>query len=351
MFKNFENKDIFNLQSFAKEYCALYPSGTVSQNIKTFSHWTSGSVSGSYYHAIYNTYPSSSNAIELADLTFGFSKKSVYFLSSSSSINNLNEKLKIYRYFAQKLLGTVGSIFKINNQEKNELIFLCFNRSQFKDKIEPASVTVVTPNTSNKTLVFNDAISQTIKKSFGGEYNELYSGSIINVAGTIISSASFSGKDGRAGGLVFYDAGIIILDPDVIGTNSVNIKWSGSYNYAELVSGSASATYSSTFDNLLFGIRTQITGVFYNSIMKIKNTVYECYGNKEEFNYSSNPTFIKPNGEIITNSSSMTAGPQTYITKIGLYDKNRSLLAIASTSQPLRKNKNTDLIIRVKLDY
>ena len=41
---------------------------------------------------------------------------------------------------------------------------------------------------------------------------------------------------------------------------------------------------------------------------------------------------------------------ETYITKIGLYDNDKKLLAVASLANPLRKTENREFLIKLKLD-
>ena len=60
---------------------------------------------------------------------------------------------------------------------------------------------------------------------------------------------------------------------------------------------------------------------------KIKNTAsssYQCY----------NEDFKK----------------QTFITKVGIYDENNNLIAIANIARPVKKTENRDLTFKLKLD-
>jgi hypothetical protein len=43
--------------------------------------------------------------------------------------------------------------------------------------------------------------------------------------------------------------------------------------------------------------------------------------------------------------------PITYITTVGLYSPDNELLAVAKLSEPIRKDPNTELTLRVRLDY
>ena len=42
--------------------------------------------------------------------------------------------------------------------------------------------------------------------------------------------------------------------------------------------------------------------------------------------------------------------PVTYISKIGLYDENKNLIAVASLANPVRKLENRSYTFKLKLD-
>ena len=69
------------------------------------------------------------------------------------------------------------------------------------------------------------------------------------------------------------------------------------------------------------------TGYFQNNEIPIKNTVSSSFYNyEEEFK------------------------PQTFISKIGIYDENKNLIAIANLSKPVKKSNDRDYTFRLKLD-
>ena len=41
---------------------------------------------------------------------------------------------------------------------------------------------------------------------------------------------------------------------------------------------------------------------------------------------------------------------QTYISKIGIYDEDKNLIAIAKLAKPVRKTENRDFTFKLKLD-
>ena len=69
-----------------------------------------------------------------------------------------------------------------------------------------------------------------------------------------------------------------------------------------------------------------------------------------EFNYTNNTTVVhdtinyKIKEELLDNGYNFS-----YITQIGLYNDDNELLAVAKISKPIRKNKETELVIRVRI--
>ena len=68
-----------------------------------------------------------------------------------------------------------------------------------------------------------------------------------------------------------------------------------------------------------------------------------------EFNFSNNPTFSDTTGSFA--QTTFETDPKVYITSIGLYNDSNELLAVAKTSQPIRKTFDSEALIKVKLDF
>lgn len=318
--------------------------GTVeSANIKTFNHWQSGSRSGSYYHACYSTHITSSAAVELFDITFGFSNSSSYY--SDTTATNVNEKNKIYRLFAKKLLGSENERFEISGTIRDELIFLALNRSQHKDELKKETISIRMINSGSggsagvvavfDETVYRDegAINSYVQDEIAGDYAFLRSGS-------------------NVGGLVFYKAGILALIPEVVSnTSSVTTNpsntWSGSLDYPAIVTHGGTGS----FDNTLDGIRYRFRNLSIINQTNLHSTFYFCRALNDEFNYSSNPTFIDGDKRIIPTSGSNNMITRTYITKVGLMGDNDEILAVASLSRPLKNGPDSELVVKVRLDY
>ena len=120
------------------------------------------------------------------------------------------------------------------------------------------------------------------------------------------------------------------------GPSSLNENWQAVVTGSE-ISGAA--------DN----IRTRIYNVQFNNTVELNSTVYFCRMNHNEFNYSTNPTYLT--GSKIRVKTKSTDVPVAYVTGIGLYNNNNELLATSKLSEPLKKDPTNELTLRVRLDY
>jgi hypothetical protein len=93
----------------------------------------------------------------------------------------------------------------------------------------------------------------------------------------------------------------------------------------------------------------------FQNLTNINSTLYFCRANADEFNYSSNPTYLDNDGNInVIDASARQDGSQksfSFITKVGLHDAQGNLLAVAKLSRPVEKNPEKDVTFRVRLDF
>ena len=96
-------------------------------------------------------------------------------------------------------------------------------------------------------------------------------------------------------------------------------------------------------------IRNRIYNMQFNNTIELNSTVYFCRAKHNEFNYSSNPTYLSGSQVRVKNES--TDIPISYITSVGLYSADNQLLAVGKFSEPIRKDSNIELTFRSRLDY
>jgi hypothetical protein len=108
--------------------------------------------------------------------------------------------------------------------------------------------------------------------------------------------------------------------------------------------------------------------VFFWSIQNANNTLkirkseyvparhYFVRVKNRDFNYSNNPTYVYDGTDgihargTIYNQDFIT-NPTTYITTVGLYNDNNELVAVAKLSRPAVKTFDSELLIKVRLDF
>ena len=106
---------------------------------------------------------------------------------------------------------------------------------------------------------------------------------------------------------------------------------------------------SSEISSSADAFRNRIYNLQFNNTIELNSTVYFCRVKHNEFNYSSNPTYLSGSQIRIKNES--TDIPISYITSIGLYSADNQLLAVGKFSEPIRKDNNIELTFRARLDY
>ena len=151
-----------------------------------------------------------------------------------------------------------------------------------------------------------------------------------------------SSADG-VGGVVFYQAGVCILTASVF--DGVTDFFSSSTGTSSIATTFTDNAISSSCDSF----RRRLQNLSFNNTTEINSQIYFCRANHNEFNYSSNPTYISDSKIVVKDIS--TDNPISYITTIGLYSSDNELLATAKLSEPLRKDPNNELTLRVRLDY
>ena len=335
-FKTLTTSDVTSTRTLLHEVIPLtgtIVSGTYSDNnIKNYSH--------GLFQSVYDYPYLSSSANHIFDITFGYSTNSS--LSASTSTQN-SKKINIYNQMAQVLVGhdVTGSILRFDQSgsatssgaKYNECYFLSFARLLAKDEIKKGSFTLTlgtgsytTPFTGNKIISDYNAANAFKVNSPAGEYGLLY------------TSSADAGTTSLSVGHVYYQAGIAVVTASVF----ESAAFSGSFTRNDSITGS-------TIQQLSDVLRTRTSNVQFNNTTELNSTVYFCRAGHNEFNYSSNPTYLS-SSKIVTKNVSSDA-PVSYITTVGLYSADNELLAVAKLSEPLRKDPTNELTVRVRLDY
>lgn len=366
VYKNLNPEDISSVRTMLHEAIPITGSiisGTYTSdsNIKTYGH--------AMFQSVYDYPYLSSSANHIFDVTFGASTlDSNYSLITSQQ----QKKNNIYNQMAQLLVGydETGSIRPFDRDGNfsgsvtstaNLLspIFINFSRLLSKDEIQKETFSIefmvssgfATPANSTQRIKLFDsgALNNYRINSPTGEYGILY---VTGTAGSAISGAAVSASSGTNPtkvGLIFYQAGVAVLDSAVflnVGSGGI-LSSSCQFNSAgntllDLLTGS-------TIDTMANGLRNRIYNISFNNTTELNSTIYHCMISPNEFNYSSNPTYLSQSQVRVKNIATDT--PVAYFTTVGLYSADNELLAVAKLSEPLRKDPTVAPVIRVRLDY
>jgi hypothetical protein len=87
----------------------------------------------------------------------------------------------------------------------------------------------------------------------------------------------------------------------------------------------------------------------FNNTTELNSTIHFCRINHNDYNYSSNPTYLSQSKIVVKNNTQ--DAPVSYITTVGLYSADNELLAVAKLSEPLKKDPTNEMTVRVRLDY
>jgi len=378
-FKTITNNDIATTRTLLHEAIPLtgsIVSGTyltsdlaTEENIKNYSH--------GMFQSVYDYPYLSSSANQIFDITCGYSPGSE--LSASGKTHSQHtKKINIYNQMAQTLVGydATGSIQKFDKdgdfagggKKLKEVFFLNFARLLTKDEIKKDSFRLSLGTGS--AISSGDAAFGAVCQRSGtdgstvltiGDYGAATSYKINSPAGEygILYTGSGNPEPGESGvGLIYYQAGVAVITASVFSGDPAMTGSSGSepHHYCQFGTGddhmnSVSASLSgATIQHSVDGFRNRLIDISFNNTTELNSTIYFCRANHNEFNFSSNPTYLE-DSKIRVKGNNPAAEPVSYITTVGLYSSDNELLAVAKLSEPLKKTPSNELALRVRLDY
>ena len=335
----------------------FFPGGEISMSqssFRTSSAQTKGTgsngiydvLNGMYYTNVYN--PSVANPQILFSISYGD------FYGGGVKTGSVFKNTKaIYSQFKNLLLGTVdqdglfsfktGSSASSTYITSSEIFVLSFSSDLMRDQIDRGqwAFTISGANTSGSLhLVDEYAILTEAEKKEQRLVYQIVSGSFDDTTGQSVGLDSYHGL-----GLFYPKNGIMIL-------NAEKIKQYAGHSYNNSTS---SAVDVFNHRNLFSKIHLASGVMRLRKSELVPSTHYFVRVKNQDFNFSNNPSFVyqtatngHSKGEIIT---SLQVTPKSYITTVGLYNEMNELLAIAKLSRPSRKAFDSELLVRIRLDF
>jgi len=244
------------------------------------------------------------------------------FLSASNHSTSAS-----YYQFARINLYLSGSDYTVNNPLFNDVVTIgdkkqqsgiyltkfyesgsiCFvSQSQFNEGIKKGSFSLTDNSTASTIKIVDD------KK-----------GNLYSTNATFSQSVSALSSSDNYVGNIFYDIGAFTI--------TETASFNGSVNYSDATSGNYSVTYNGT-----------------NTI-----TTYEwtCDALPNELNNTTNFTVFNSNGQGQLKDNLTSSLFPTYISEVGLYDDQNSLVGYAKLSKPIPKSIKIPMKFFVRMDY
>jgi len=249
--------------------------------------------------------------------------------------------------------GTNGT----NAVTQNDVYILTAERLQMKDRLNPGTWTVnlsgsLTSSGEPISLSLTDDSKTTAAESapFGPRYH-IVEGS----AGSVTTAYTT-----KTYGFFYPDAGLMVFS-----ANALSASMPGDPNFLTSGSGFTPGPPFTGATGLAPDLRVidaadnankfrvaiqKGTGITIRSEEQQYIYDYFCRAKASEFNLSQNITFWSGSTYEIRHSD-MVTNPQTFISEVGLYDTQNSLLAIGKLSSPINKNFSSEAIVKVRLTY
>ena len=268
---------------------------------------------------------------------------------SGSTANKVGQTEAVYRQFASLLLKPeeINGGFIINGASQSSCHFFVAERARMKDRINKKNWTLhlsgtLTDGTSAELRLTDDSeYSASTATPVGPRFNVI-SGS----AGVGVSASTHFGH--------FYpNMGTIVLSTSQL---SASLPGSSSNNevttLADMTFPGFHEDATTDAENALKFVKTLQLGTdtTFRSEEDQVSVMYFCRAKAANFNYTNNPTFTSGSDNGFRQRT-MEGNPQTFITTIGLYDAQDTLVAVGKLSTPVQKNYSSEAVIKAKLTY
>jgi hypothetical protein len=254
----------------------------------------------------------------------------------------------MYRKYMLECFGHTNGKFPFKNGKNGDYFYVIqLDRTAYQEKLDSGNFEIalcelsssgtVTHPTSTKLFTLIDESKDTKQEIVTNEgiqeYYFITSGSL--------RDGVYDEPDADAWGIVFPKMGLIVLDGVVLDQSCSFSTITGStdgQNAKRLflsISGAAVPTAyrpSSSF--------------FARSFETYLTETYFCRADFNEFNHSTNYTYTTGSGNFLKYDY-FSKDPRAYVTTVGLYNKNKELLAVGKLRNPIQKNDGRVCIFEV----
>ena len=290
--------------------------------------------SGAFRIDVYNL-PTSSTSEEVQySVSYGhlLGSGALDFTNDTGSFG-LNASRDIYSQYRNLVFGTELTNFTFDTVTPNDIFVINVNRARYKQNLKPGTLNLKLTGDNGEFIFTDDSITKTgsaVITNVGRQFN------LVSGSNGVMSGSNLGQTDSGSYGLFYPDAGFLVFNAAAVshsvGINVTRTSNTDAKNHQSLYNAVSESGY------FILDSEEKITSQYY--FTRVKN---------QEFNYTTNSSFIETDGTL--SFSSMNDNPRTYITTIGLYNDANELVAVAKMSQPLAKDFTKEALIKVKLDY
>ena len=307
---------------------------TVAHTSSAQASFGNSTSSGAFRIDVFNL-PTSSTSEEVQYSALYGNRKgsgSLDFTNDTGSFG-LGASRDIYSQYRNLVFGTELTDFTFDTVTPDDIFVINVNRARYKQNLKPGTLNLKLSGSNGEFSLTDDSITKTgsaVITNIGRQFN-IVSGSNGVMQGSVLAQTN-SGSYG----LFYPDAGILLFNAAAV-SHSVGITVARGSD----VDGKNNEKFYNSISqsgHFIIDSEEKITSQYY--FTRIKN---------QEYNYTTNSSFIETDGTL--SFSSMNDNPRTYITTIGLYNDANELVAVAKMSQPLSKDFTKEALIKVKLDY
>lgn len=297
---------------------------------------------GNFYYEVYQTSSLLSNSEVQFSVTFG------HRLGSGSAnfdtgVDGKSASAVIYGQYRTLIYGDENRNFTFGTETEIDYIYaISLDRARYKEKILPGSLNLtLTEGAASLNLTDDSRVQTTVSYTDAGRVFQLISGS--NGSPYTPSSNGYTVSSGSYG-LVLPDIGIVILNGKALDLSGANRGIALATTLTSATSTVGSPNLNKIYDAVKAGASFQT-----RSEETITSNFVFVRARNAEFNYTTNPSNIDSNGELVHDV--MVNTPQSYITTVGLYNDSNDLIAVAKLSRPLLKDFTKEALLRIKLNF
>jgi len=351
IYKNFSPEDVVTIKKkvtkgvFSGDAASITTFFTGSQAAET-----SSTGRGLYYLDVFQTESTDATAAVQFTVSYGHQSGSGTPTVATDS-GSRRPTQAVYKQYANTLLPATVSQFTFytgstaDGHTSNDVFVLNFSRTRIKEELDTDSFEIHLSG-SNGIFKFIDDSANTTDPTIGpgGVVYNIASGTIdLTTTGSDI--VTYTASNGEGYGKIYPESGIIILNPSAIGDTVGTI---GSVE----ITGSTANLAASTYDNLHYSLFDSLVGGSFIKARSSEDVTSQNYFvrvRNREFNFSNNPTYVSGSDKQIIDS--IYNEPVTYISTIGMYNNRNELLAVAKVSRPILNGRDTESLVKIKVDF